>query len=81
MTRLKGLLTLEALRGMVAQGAVETVIGGFTTTTPPHGKRFDAEMFVEESRSPAATLRLSPTVDMEMEPVPGTVSRTGSWAR
>ena len=35
MNKPGGMLTLEALRGMVASGEVETVIGGFTDQTTP----------------------------------------------
>jgi glutamine synthetase len=67
------MLTLEALRGMVASGAVETVIGGFTDHYGRlMGKRFDAEMFVDEVvKSGGHACDYLLTVDMEMEPVPG----------
>jgi glutamine synthetase len=69
----RGLLTLEGLRGLVAQGAVETVVAGFTDHYGRlMGKRFDGEMFVEEIAAGgghACSYLL--TVDMEMEPVPG----------
>ena len=79
MNRLKGLLTLEALRGMVAQGAVETVVAGFTDHYGRlMGKRFDAEMFVEEiAKSGGHACDYLLTVDMEMEPVPG--YRFANW--
>jgi glutamine synthetase len=67
------MLTLEALRGMVASGEVETVIGGFTDHYGRlMGKRFDAEMFVDEVvKSGGHACDYLLTVDMEMEPVPG----------
>ena len=49
MNKPKGMLTPEALRAMVAAGEIETVIGGFTDHYGRlMGKRFDAEMFVDE---------------------------------
>ena len=73
MNEARGMLTLDALRGMVAQGEIETVVAGFTDHYGRlMGKRFDAEMFVEqiaEGGGHACDYLL--TVDMEMEPVPG----------
>ena len=73
MTKASGMLTLEALRGMVAGGEIETVIGGFTDHYGRLvGKRFDAEMFVDEvAASGGHACDYLLTVDMEMEPVPG----------
>jgi glutamine synthetase len=67
------MLTPEALRGMVASGEIETVIGGFTDHYGRlMGKRFDAEMFVDEvAKSGGHACDYLLTVDMEMEPVPG----------
>src|SRR5919108_347158 len=49
MNKTRGMLTLEQLKGMVAQGEVETVFAAFTDHYGRlMGKRFDAEMFVEE---------------------------------
>ena len=43
------MLTLEELKGMVAEGEIETVLAGFTDHYGRlMGKRFDAEMFVDE---------------------------------
>ena len=72
-TRSRGLLALEELRGMVAQGEIETVVAGFTDHYGRlMGKRFDAEMFVEEIASGGGhACDYLLTVDMEMEPVPG----------
>jgi glutamine synthetase len=73
MSKTQGMLTLEALRGMVASGEIETVIAGFTDHYGRlMGKRFDAEMFVDEicaAGGHACDYLL--TVDMEMDPVPG----------
>ncbi len=73
MNKPKGLLTPEALRALVASGEIETVVAGFTD---PYGrlvgKRFDAEMFVDEvAKSGGHACDYLLTVDMEMEPVPG----------
>src|SRR5437870_3863496 len=69
----RGLLSLEALRDLVAKGEIETVVVGFTDHYGRLlGKRFDAEMFLEdvvEGGAHACNYLLA--VDMEMEPVPG----------
>jgi glutamine synthetase len=64
---------------MAAQGEIETVVVGFTDHYGRLlGKRFDAEMFVEEiSRDGAHACDYLLTVDMEMDPVPG--YRFASW--
>jgi glutamine synthetase len=70
---------MDALRALVAQGEIETVVAGFTD---PYGrllgKRFDAEMFLDEicTQGGHACDYLF-TVDMEMEPVPG--YRFANW--
>jgi glutamine synthetase len=74
------MLQVEALRALVAKGEIETVVAGFTD---PYGrlmgKRFDAEMFVEEiCEGGAHACDYLLTVDMEMEPVPG--YRFANWA-
>jgi glutamine synthetase len=73
MNKPRGMLTPEALRAMVAAGEIETVIGGFTDHYGRlMGKRFDAEMFVDEvAKSGGHACDYLLTVDMEMEPVPG----------
>ena len=49
MTKPRGMLSLDELRGLVSKGEIETVIGGFTDHYGRlMGKRFDAELFVEE---------------------------------
>lgn len=79
MGEAKGMLKLEQLRELVTQGEIETVVVGFTD---PYGrmlgKRFDAEMFVEETASQGAhACDYLLTADMEMEPVPG--YRFANW--
>jgi glutamine synthetase len=73
MNKARGMLTPEALRGMVSSGEIETVIAGFTDHYGRlMGKRFDAEMFVDEvAKSGGHACDYLLTVDMEMEPVPG----------
>ncbi len=70
---MKGMLKLEELRDLVAKGGIETVVAGFTDHYGRLlGKRFDAEMFVDnviKDGGHACDYLL--TVDMEMEPVPG----------
>ena len=67
------MLTLEQLKGMVSQGAIETVVAGFTDHYGRLvGKRFDAAMFVDEiAKHGGHACNYLLTVDMEMEPVPG----------
>ena len=73
MTKPRGLMSVEQLRGMVAAGTIETVVAGFTDHYGRlMGKRFDAEMFVDEvAKSGGHACNYLLTVDMEMEPVPG----------
>ena len=73
MHKPSGLLTPEALRGMVASGEIDTVVAGFTDHYGRlMGKRFDAEMFVDEvAKSGGHACDYLLTVDMEMDPVPG----------
>src|SRR3954468_18045830 len=76
---LKGLLSLEALRDLVGKEEIETVVVGFTDHYGRLlGKRFDAEMFVENVVSQGAhACDYLLTVDMEMDPVPG--YRFANW--
>src|SRR5205814_7949906 len=69
----RGMLDLEQLRGLVSKDEIETVVVGFTDHYGRLlGKRFDAEMFVEEICSHGAhACDYLLTVDMEMAPVPG----------
>src|SRR5438067_9438391 len=71
-TRPRG-LSVEALREQVARGEIETVVVGFTDHYGRLlGKRFDAELFVEDIAAHGAhACDYLLTVDMEMEPVPG----------
>src|SRR4029079_14102156 len=77
----EGLLTRATLARRVAEGAIETVIVGFTD---PYGrlmgKRYDARFFLEDTLangSHACDYLL--TVDMEMTPVQG--YRFANWER
>jgi len=74
------MLTLEALRELVGREEIETVIVGFTDHYGRLvGKRYDAEMFVDEvHRDGTHACDYLLTVDMEMEPVPG--YRFANWA-
>jgi glutamine synthetase len=73
MNKTRGMLALEELKGMVAKGEIETVLAGFTDHYGRlMGKRFDAEMYVDEIvKSGGHACDYLLTVDMEMEPVPG----------
>lgn len=73
MTKLKGMLSVERLRELVAQDQIETVIVGFTDHYGRLcGKRYDAEMFVDDTISHGTHgCDYLLTTDMEMEPVPG----------
>jgi glutamine synthetase len=75
----RGMLSLEQLRGMVASGEIETVVAGFTDHYGRLlGKRFDAEMFIEQiAQEGGHACNYLLTVDMEMEPVPG--YRFANW--
>ena len=77
--RPKGTLELGELRKLVAEGQVDTVVAGFTDHYGRLlGKRFDAEMFLDEICDHGAhACDYLLTVDMEMEPVPG--YRFASW--
>ncbi len=75
----RGRLTLEDLRVAVEADAIDTVVVGFTDHYGRlHGKRFDAEFFLDETHA-AGTHGCDYllTVDMEMEPVPG--YRYANW--
>lgn len=78
-SRVKGMLSLESLREMVAQEQIETVIVAFTDHYGRlMGKRYDAEMFVEETwRQGTHGCDYLLTTDMEMDPVPG--YRYANW--
>ena len=69
----RGMLTLDELREHVATGDIETIVVGFTDHYGRLlGKRYDAEMFVEDILEGGAhSCDYLLTTDMEMEPVPG----------
>ncbi|HET7671738.1 MAG TPA: glutamine synthetase family protein [Burkholderiales bacterium] len=73
MNRPAGLLTLDELGKLVKQGEIDTVVAGFTDHYGRMlGKRFDAEMFIEQVAAEGGhACDYVLTVDMEMEPVPG----------
>jgi glutamine synthetase len=73
LSQLRGMLSLERLRELVAQDHIETVIVGFTDHYGRLcGKRYDAEMFVEDTiQHGTHGCDYLLTTDMEMEPVPG----------
>ena len=70
---MRGMLKLEQLRELVGKGDIETVVAGFTDHYGRlMGKRFDAEMFVEDIvKNGGHACDYLLTVDMEMDPVPG----------
>ena len=80
MDKPPGMLGEEDLERSVASGDVDTVVVAFTDHYGRlHGKRFDANHFVEEAidhGTHACDYLL--TVDMEMEPMPGISIRVGS---
>ncbi|MGE5523802.1 MAG: glutamine synthetase family protein [Rhodospirillaceae bacterium] len=75
----QGMLTLPQLRELVAQGEIECVVVGFTDHYGRLlGKRFDADMFLDEAAEAGAhACDYLLTVDMEMIPVPG--YRFANW--
>src|SRR5262245_52290370 len=81
MTEAKGMLTRSELAERIEQGAIETVIVGFTDHYGRlMGKRFDARFFLAEVIEHGAhACDYLLTVDMEMNPVPG--YRFASWER
>ena len=72
-------MKLDELAKLTKEGEIETVLVAFTDHYGRLlGKRFDAEMFVEEiAKSGAHACDYLLTVDMEMEPVPG--YRFANW--
>jgi glutamine synthetase len=73
MNKPRGLLEPDELAKLVQQGEIETVVVGFTDHYGRLlGKRFDAEIFVEDiAEHGAHACDYLLTVDMEMDPVPG----------
>ncbi len=78
-TSIEGMLELEELRESVDGGEIETVVVGFTDHYGRlFGKRFDAEMFLDDVVNDGAHgCDYLLTTDMEMEPVPG--YRFANW--
>jgi glutamine synthetase len=76
-----GRLTLDELRNRVGRGHIETVVVGFTDHYGRLlGKRFDAEMFVEDTVAHGTHgCDYLLTTDMEMEPVAG--YRFANWQK
>ena len=70
---IKGMLKLDQLRELVVHEQIETVVVGFTDHYGRMlGKRYDAEMFVEDiARGGAHGCNYLLTTDMEMDPVKG----------
>src|SRR4051794_38437348 len=79
MNKPLGMLDLAELAKLARAGEIETVVVGFTDHYGRLlGKRFDAEMFVEDiAEHGAHACDYLLTVDMEMEPVPG--YRFANW--
>ena len=79
MAQERGMLTVESLTALVADGFIDTVVVGFTDHYGRvHGKRYDASFFLSDCvdhGTHACDYLL--TVDMEMEPVPG--YRSANW--
>jgi len=75
----RGRLTLDELRNLVERGSIETVVVGFTDHYGRLlGKRYDAEMFVDETAVHGTHgCNYLLTTDMEMDPVPG--YRFANW--
>ena len=73
MSKPLGMLELDELAKLARQGAIETVIVGFTDHYGRLlGKRYDAEMFAQDvAEHGAHACDYLLTVDMEMDPVPG----------
>jgi len=80
MNSQRGMLSVEALRAKVESGEIDTVVTAFTDHYGrPHGKRYDAEYFLEhvvDAGTHGCNYLL--TVDMEMEPVPDTATPIGN---
>lgn len=74
-------MTLDELGALVTQGEIDTVVVGFTDHYGRlMGKRYDADMFVEETATHGAHgCDYLLTTDMEMEPVRG--YRFASWEK
>ena len=77
----KGRLTLDELRDLAGKGEVDTVVVGFTDHYGRLlGKRYDAELFVDETASHGTHgCDYLLTTDMEMDPVAG--YRFANWQK
>lgn len=76
-----GMLTLAELAALVGEGRIDTVVVLFTDLYGrPMGKRFDAELFTEQTAKKGThACDYLLTVDMEMTPVPG--YELANWER
>lgn len=70
---MRGLISIDELQELVDAGQIDTVVVGFTDHYGRlHGKRFDAEFFLEDAQTAGThACKYLLTVDMEMEPTPG----------
>src|SRR5437016_11058431 len=74
----EGMLSVDELRALVADGSIDTVVVGFTDLYGRLcGKRLDAGFFLESVADGTHACDYLLTVDMEMEPVRG--YRFASW--
>ncbi len=72
MKSLKGKLTIEQLKKLVAEEAIETIVVAFTDHYGRLvGKRFDGDFFIESVDDGTHGCDYLMTTDMEMEPVAG----------
>jgi glutamine synthetase len=77
----RGRLTLDELRGLVGREQIDTVVVGFTDHYGRLlGKRYDAEMFIDETAAHGTHgCDYLLTTDMEMDPTPG--YRFANWQK
>jgi glutamine synthetase len=77
----RGRLTLDELRGLVGREQIDTVVVGFTDHYGRLlGKRYDAEMFIDETAAHGSHgCDYLLTTDMEMDPTPG--YRFANWQK
>jgi glutamine synthetase len=75
---MKGMLTFEALKKAVAEGAIDTVVAAFPDMQGRLiGKRFQAEFFCEGAYEETHGCNYLLACDIDMEPVPG--YKAASW--
>src|SRR5512133_3544726 len=75
-----GMLTIDDLRRLVDEGAIDTVLLTFTDLYGRQmGKRLDARFFLENDGNGTHACDYLLTVDMNMDPAPG--YRLASWER